>query len=85
MPYAAELDKNNVVIRVLRVAKECVVDENEIEQESLVIKFFTEHYGGVWVPTYYPDELGKSSARQNYAGPGYIYDVGLDVFLPENP
>jgi len=79
MAHFAELNDNNVVLRVTSVANEVLFDENNIEQESLGLKHL-EHLGGIWVQTSY-----NNNFRKNYANIGYTYDSARDAFIPPMP
>jgi hypothetical protein len=79
MAHFAELDENNIVLRVTVVSNNVLLDENGIEQESLGLKHL-EHLGGRWVQTSY-----NGNFRKNYAGIGYLYDPIRDVFIPPKP
>jgi hypothetical protein len=79
MAHFAELNENNVVLRVTVVANEVLLDENNVEQESLGLNHL-EHLGGRWVQTSY-----NNSFRKNYAGIGFTYDAVRDAFIPPKP
>jgi len=79
MAHFAELDDNNIVLRVTVVHNDVLKDENGVEQESLGLKHL-EHLGGRWVQTSY-----NSSFRKNFAGIGFLYDPILDAFIPPKP
>ena len=79
MAHFAELDENNIVLRVTTVANEVLLDENNIEQESLGLKHL-EHLGGRWVQTSY-----NANFRKNYADIGSLYDPINDAFIPNKP
>ena len=70
MSHWAELDNNNVVLRVL------VGDDSESDRGESTIKSL----GGTWVETSI-----DGSFRKNYAGVGYTYDESLDAFIPPMP
>jgi hypothetical protein len=74
MAHFAELDENNIVLRVTVVANEVLLDENGIEQESLGLKHL-EHLGGRWVQTSYNHNI-----RGRFAGIGMYYDAQKDLF-----
>jgi hypothetical protein len=80
MAHFAELDENNVVLRVIVVHNNELIDEKENESEQLGIDFCVAHYGGRWIQTSY-----NGNIRKNYAGVGFIYDSVLDGFIPEKP
>lgn len=79
MAHFAELDENNIVLRVTVVANEILLDENNVEQENLGLKHL-EHLGGRWVQTSY-----NNNFRKNYAGVGYQYDESRDAFIRPKP
>lgn len=78
MAHFAELDPNNVVLRVLVVSNEDIADENGQEQEALGISFLQNLFGTDtrWVQTSY-----NANFRSCYAGIGMIYDAQADLFL----
>jgi hypothetical protein len=71
MSHFAELDENNVVLRVL-------VGDNNLPNEGY--DWFVENLGGRWVQTSY-----NATIRKNFAGIGYTYDEELDAFIPPKP
>jgi hypothetical protein len=81
MAHFAEVDDNNVVIRVL-------VTSNQEPDEGL--GFLTNALGGRWLKTSYNTVggvhlIGGTPFRGNFAGIGYTYDEALDAFLPPKP
>jgi hypothetical protein len=80
MAHFAELDENNVVLRVIVVGNSDITDENGIEQEQLGIEFCQRLLGGNWKQTSY-----NANMRKNYAGIGYTYNSDLDAFVPIQP
>lgn len=81
MAHWAELDENNVVLRVL-------VGNNDDPNEGY--DWLIENLGGTWVKTSYNTHGGVHSEggtplRKNYAGIGYSYDEDLDAFIPPQP
>ena len=72
MAYFAELNENNIVLRV-------VVIDDKYEQEG--IEWCENCFnGGIWVQTSY-----TGSIRKNYAGVGYTYDANRDAFIEPKP
>ncbi len=71
MSHFAELDENNVVLRVL-------VGDNNMPNEGY--DWFVENLGGRWVQTSY-----NGNIRKNFAGIGYTYDEDRDAFIPPKP
>ena len=77
MAHFAEVDENNIVTKVLIVGNEVLLDENDVEQESLGIAHLKEWFpdvsklriarevGGLrpWMPDHYPI-IGPSSKLQ---------------------
>jgi hypothetical protein len=83
MAHFAEIDSNNVVIRVL------VVDDT---QEHRGQEFLADDVGlgGTWIQTSYntyanKHKTGGTPFRKNYAGQGFTYDSTRDAFLPPKP
>ena len=70
MAHWAEIDENNIVLRVL-VGDNNSADEGEAFMNSL---------GGTWVKTSY-----NGNIRKNFAGIGYTYDSGRDAFISPKP
>ena len=66
MSHWAELNNNNIVLRVL------VGDNNELDEG----KAFMESLGGTWIKTSY-----NGTIRKNYAGIGDTYDANKDAFI----
>lgn len=67
MSHWAEIDENNIVIRVL-------VGDNEQEDEG---EAFMNSLGGTWVKTSY-----NGTIRKNFAGVGFSYNLEIDAFIP---
>ena len=85
MAHFAELDDNNIVLRVLVVPNE--FDDDESGQNHLAN---TCGLGGVWKKTSYNTSggvhlLNGTPFRKNYAGTGYSYDEVKDAFIPAKP
>lgn len=71
MSHFAEIDNNNVVLRVL-------VGDNSLPDEGR--SWLEAHLGGRWIQTSY-----NATIRKNFAGIGFIYDEALDAFIPPKP
>jgi hypothetical protein len=73
MAHFAEIDSNNIVVRVLVVPD---------EQEHRGQEFLADELGlgGTWVQTSY-----NARIRKNYAGIGYTYDESRDAFIAPKP
>jgi hypothetical protein len=70
MSHWAEIDENNVVIRVL------VGDNNEPDEGEA----FMNSLGGTWVKTSY-----NATIRKSFAGIGFTYDADRDAFIAPKP
>lgn len=68
MSHWAELDENNVVIRVT------VGDNNDADEGY---QWLLDNLGGTWVKTSY-----NGNIRKRFAGIGFTYDVARDAFIP---
>jgi hypothetical protein len=73
MAHFAEIDENNVVLRVLVVPNEEEHRGEEFLSQDLKL-------GGRWIQTSY-----NGNIRKMYAGVGFIYNEELDIFLPPKP
>lgn len=71
MAHWAELDDNNIVLRV-------TVGSNDDPDEGYA--WLMHNLGGRWVKTSY-----NGNIRGRFAGIGYTYDETLDEFLPPCP
>lgn len=80
MAHFAELDSNNMVLRVIVVGNADTSDANGVEKESIGAAFCERLFGGRWVQTSYNGKM-----RKNYAGIGFIYDATLDAFVAPKP
>jgi hypothetical protein len=83
MAHFAEVDENNIVLRVL------VVDDlNESNGQEFLAT--TLGLGGTWIKTSYNTIggvhiNGGTPLRKNYAGIGYTYDSERDAFIAPKP
>jgi hypothetical protein len=73
MANFAEIDNNNVVLRVLRVPDEQEHRGHDFMANDLGL-------GGTWLQTSY-----NKTIRKNYAGIGYTYDPNRDAFIAPKP
>ena len=76
MAHFAELDANNVVLRVVVVANKDTADANGVEKEHIGAAFLERLLGGTWVQTSY-----NGNMRGKYAGIGDKYDPIADEFV----
>ena len=82
MAHFAELDENDIVIDVIKVNNEDLLDENNLEKESIGIAFLKGLFGESrnYVQTSY-----NNNFRKYYAIIGGKYYREHDVFLPPKP
>lgn len=100
MAYFTELNENNIVLGVYKVANAVLLDENNNEIEQKGIDLLTQLHGhSKWKQTSFNTKggvhyqidgvtpsLNQSKAlRANYAGKGYTYDSINNVFIPPQP
>lgn len=71
MAHFAELDENNIVLRVL-------VTDNDFPNEGY--DWLVENLGGTWVQTSF-----NARIRKNFAGEGFTYDPERDAFIAPKP
>lgn len=73
MAHFAEIDANNIVLRILVVTN---------EQEHRGQEFLSQDLGlgGTWIQTSYNNNI-----RKQFAGIGYTYDEINDVFIAPQP
>lgn len=73
MAHFAEIDSNNIVVRVL-----VVPDEQEHRgQDYLAVDC---NLGGTWIQTSYNNNI-----KGIFAGEGYTYDAANDIFIEPRP
>lgn len=80
MAHFAEIDSNNVVLRVVVVANKDTSDANGVEREHIGAAYLERLLGGTWKQTSY-----NGNFRKHYAGIGFTYDAGRDAFVAPQP
>ena len=80
MAHFAELDENNIVLRVVVVDNRDTSDANGVEKEHIGAAHCEKLLGGTWKKTSY-----NNNFRKRYAGIGMTYDEALDAFIPPKP
>jgi hypothetical protein len=73
MSHWAEIDENNIVLRVL-------VGDNNDPNGDEGYQWLINNLGGTWVKTSY-----NGTIRKNFAGIGYTYDPIRDAFIEPKP
>lgn len=81
MAHFAELNENNIVLRVIVVSNEMLLEDGK-ESESKGIAFCKQLFGEDtnWIQTSY-----NGSFRKNYAGIGNTYDLQRNAFIAKKP
>jgi len=80
MAHFAELDENNVVLRVIVVDDKDTSDAFGVEKEHIGAAFCERLLGGRWVKTSY-----NGNIRRRYAGMGMVYLPDHDHFTSPKP
>jgi hypothetical protein len=80
MAHFAELNAENVVVRVVVVNNAELLDQQGVEQELLGVEFCQQLFGGKWFQTSY-----NASFRKNFAVSGFSYDAERDAFISPKP
>ena len=80
MANFAELDNNNIVLRVISVHNNECKDQNGNENEAIGTLFCHNLLGGRWIQTSYNNNI-----RKQLAGIGYMYNSEADVFITPQP
>lgn len=73
MAHFAEIDENNIVLRVLVVSNDQEHRGHEYLSNDLKL-------GGTWIQCSYNNKI-----RKQYPGIGYSYDPSADVFIVPKP
>jgi hypothetical protein len=73
MAHFAEINSDNIVVRVLVVPDEAEDRGQDYLANDLGL-------GGTWVQTSY-----NARIRKNYAGKGFTYNADLDAFIAPKP
>lgn len=76
MAHWAEIDENNIVLRVL-------VGDNNDPAGDEGYQWLINNLGGTWIKTSY--NATTNGFRKNYAGIGYSYDEQRDAFIAPKP
>jgi hypothetical protein len=78
MAHFAELNEDNIVVRVIVISNEDCQDSNGNESEEAGIDFIVNklNLGGTWKQTSYNNNI-----RNTYAGIGFTYNEVTDEFI----
>jgi hypothetical protein len=81
MAHFAELDNDNIVLRVMVISNaDIMVDGEENEQKGIEFCKSLWPDSSTWVQTSY-----NNNFRKNYASPGFTYDRQRNAFVPSKP
>lgn len=80
MAHFAEIDENNIVLRIHVVSDSDCLDVDGVESEEVGKSFCSATWGGNWVQASYNGRM-----RVRYPGIGYSYDPIRDAFIPPKP
>jgi len=82
MAHFAELNQENIVLRVVVIDNDAIKDAAGDEREILGVELCQQLFGqGTnWKQTSY-----NSNFRKNYAAQGYRYDAEFDAFIAPQP
>jgi hypothetical protein len=84
MSHFAELDKNNLVLRVIVIDQESLNTGNWGNPDNWLQTSYNTRGGVHYAPnSNTPD--GGIALRKNYAGVGYTYDSDKDAFIAPKP
>jgi len=83
MAHWAEIDENNIVVRV-------TVGDNNDPAGDEGYSWLIENLGGTWIKTSFNTfggvhKEGGTPLRKNFAGIGYLYDPIIDAFIRPKP
>jgi hypothetical protein len=73
MSHWAEIDNNNIVLRV-------TVGDNNDPNGDEGYQWLIDNLGGTWIKTSY-----NATIRKNFAAIDYTYDSTRDAFIPPKP
>jgi hypothetical protein len=73
MSHFAEIDKNNIVLRVL-------VGDNNDPTGDEGYQWLLDNLGGTWIKTSYNNKI-----RGTFAGVGFCYNEAEDIFITPQP
>jgi hypothetical protein len=73
MAHWAEIDENNIVLRV-------TVGDNNDPNGDEGYQWLINNLGGTWIKTSY-----NATIRKNFASVGFIYDSVRDAFISPQP
>jgi hypothetical protein len=88
MAHFAELDENNIVLRVIVVSDDDAIDGEVFCRNLLGGRWEQTSYntrGGVHYDTETQTPDSGEALRKNYAGIGHVFDESRDAFMTPQP
>ena len=80
MAHFAELDENNIVLRVVVIGNKDTATPDGTEVESIGVAYCQKLFGGTWKQTSY-----NATFRKNFAGKGHKYYSDSNLFAQPQP
>jgi hypothetical protein len=82
MAHFAQLDSDNIVLRVIVITNDAILNDENQEVEQKGIELCKSIYGQDtnWKKTSY-----NNSIRKQFAGPGFSYNSTEDIFIALQP
>ena len=80
MAHFAELDSNNIVLRIVVIGNSDTCTPDSTEVESIGAAYCQKLFGGIWKQTSY-----NATFRKNFAGVGYKYYADNNLFAAPQP
>tara|TARA_Y100000310_G_scaffold256503_1_gene264322 strand:- start:267 stop:686 length:420 start_codon:yes stop_codon:yes gene_type:complete len=85
MSHFAQIDENNIVIKVLVIEQEEIDTGNWGDPNTWIQTSYNTRGGVHYTPNSAGVPDGGVALRKNYAGVGYGYDEERDAFIPPQP
>lgn len=80
MAHFAEINEQNMVLRIIVVNNDVIRDSQGNEIEEIGISFCKNLFGGTWIQTSY-----NAKIRGKYAAIGDTYNLREDLFISPQP
>ena len=85
MAHFAQIDENNIVIRILVIEQEEINTGNWGNPNTWIQTSYNTRAGVHYTPNSAGVPDSGTPLRKNYAGIGYTYDKIRDAFIPPKP
>tara|TARA_R100000988_G_scaffold13668_1_gene7211 strand:+ start:14 stop:379 length:366 start_codon:yes stop_codon:yes gene_type:complete len=80
LAHFAEINSDNIVLRVVVISNSNTANSDGHETESIGATYCQNLLGGTWVQTSY-----NNNFRKRFAGIGFTYDSTRNAFIPPKP